>query len=239
MKAFILAGGKGTRLAPYTTIYPKPMLPVGGKPILEIIIHQLAHYGFNDITVSLGYLSELIERYFQNRKVIPSGVKLHFVKETVPLGTAGPVSLMPPTKDPFLVMNGDVLTSLNFAEFMKYHREKKAELTIAVNKVRHTLNLGIVVFDRDSKVSDYIEKPTNTYFDSMGIYLYSPSVLSYIKPRTRLDLPGLVLKLIADKKKVCSYHPPKSRYYWIDMGQHAQYEKANIDFLRKKSRFWP
>ncbi|MDD5067904.1 MAG: sugar phosphate nucleotidyltransferase [bacterium] len=236
MKAVILAGGRGTRLAPYTTVFPKPMLPIGGKPVLEIIISQLAYYGFKDIVISLGYLSELIQLYFKNKKVLPKGVRLSFILEKKPLGTAGPVSLLPDMKESFLVMNGDVLTTLDFGQLFRFHQRKKAMLTVGVHRKDVKMELGIVKLAKNCEVEDYIEKPTYTFYDSMGIYVYHPSVLKYIRPDTRLDLPELVLKLIRNKEKVFGYYH-KKQHYWIDMGRPQEYQTANEKFLKQKNEF--
>jgi len=239
MRAVILAGGKGTRLAPYTTVFPKPMLPIGGKPIIEIIVHQLAYYGFNDIIISVGYLSELIELYFHNKKILPKKVKISFVKEKKPLGTAGSISLIPPCKDPFLVINGDILTSLDFSKFMDFHKKEEADLSIATRKVDYKLNMGIVKFDSNKRVYDYLEKPTEIYYDSMGVYIYSPSAVEEIEKNKYLDLPSLVHKLIKKNKKVSSFLVERpEHYYWIDMGMPLQYEQANLDFIKFKKKFW-
>src|SRR5215211_3931620 len=131
MRAVILAGGKGTRLMPYTTIFPKPLMPVGERPIIDIVIHQLAYYGFDDIVLSVGYLAELIQAYFQSKPSTPGNVMLSYVREERALGTAGPVKLIPGLADaPFLVMNGDVLTTLNYAKMMAYHQTHGSILTV-------------------------------------------------------------------------------------------------------------
>ena len=122
MKAVILAGGKGTRLAPYTTVFPKPMLPVGDRPILDIIIKQLAFYGFKEIFLSVGYMAELIQAYYQSTNDLPAGITLSYVKETQPLGTAGALSLIPAQDEPFLLMNGDTLTTLDYRQLIEFHK---------------------------------------------------------------------------------------------------------------------
>jgi NDP-sugar pyrophosphorylase family protein len=238
MNAIILAGGKGTRLAPYTTILPKPLLPVGGMPILEIIIRQLCYYGFNHITLSVGHLSELIYAYFQNYQEKHKDVEISYVKEKQPLGTAGPVALIKDIKGHFLVMNGDVLTTLDYRRLMDFHGKSGALLTIAVNKREIRQEVGVVVFNDKYEVSDYIEKPMNTYFDSMGIYAYSAGVLKYIEKEVHLDLPALVKRIIAAGEKVMCYLHDKP-HFWIDMGQHMDYQKANEEFEKRRADFIP
>jgi NDP-sugar pyrophosphorylase family protein len=238
MKAVILAGGKGARLAPYTTIFPKPMLPVGDKPILEIIIRQLAYYGFKEIVLSVGHLAELIQAYFQNRNTLPEGISLTYIKEEKPLGTAGPIALIPDLKETFLVMNGDVLTTLDYLKLLAFHKEKGALLTVAMHKKEVKMNLGIIEVSNDYQITKYTEKPQFSYFNSMGIYVYEPEVIRYIEPGVYLDLPTLVLKLIENGDKVFGYYHDKP-HYWLDIGQHEDYQKANEEFEKRRTEFLP
>ncbi len=238
MKAVVLAGGKGTRLAPYTTVFPKPMLPVGDKPILEIIIRQLAYYGFKEIILSVDYLAELIQAYFQNCHTLPEGIILTYVKEEKPLGTAGPIALIPELKEAFLVMNGDVLTTLDYLKLLAFHKEKAALLTVAMHKKEVKMNLGIIEISNDYLITKYTEKPQFSYFNSMGIYVYEPEVVRYIEPGVYLDLPTLVLKLIKSGEKVCGYYHDKP-HYWLDIGQHEDYQKANEKFEKRRTEFLP
>jgi NDP-sugar pyrophosphorylase family protein len=238
MKAVVLAGGKGTRLAPYTTVFPKPMLPVGDRPVLEIIVRQLAYYGFDQIILSVGYLAELISAYFQNSHEVPAGVNLTCIREKEPLGTAGPIGLIPDLKDAFLVMNGDVLTTLDYSKLVSFHRQKRGLLTIGIHKRDIKIDLGIVEITDDNQVTGYNEKPTFGYYDSMGIYVYEPEVLKYIEPGVYLDLPTLVLRLIENGEKVYAYYHDRP-HYWIDIGQPKDYQKANEDFVTKRGDFLP
>ena len=238
MKAVILAGGRGTRLAPYTTIFPKPLLPVGNIPILEIIIRQLVHHNFKDITLSLGYLSEMINIYLQNNHNFGNGVKLSQVKEEFPLGTAGALALIPKPKETFLVMNGDILTTLNYSKLIKFHKEKGAQLTIATSIKKIKLELGLLEVKEDFTVTDYNEKPTMEFFDSMGIYIYEPTILSYIEYGKYLDLPTLVLRLIENGERVLSYQHDEP-HFWLDMGSYGDYERANKEFEKRRNEFLP
>jgi len=239
MKAIILAGGRGTRLAPYTTVFPKPLLPIGDVPILEIIIRQLAHYGFKDIVISTGYLGTLIEAYFHTNKSLPQGINISYSYEKAPLGTAGPVALIPDLGETFLVMNGDVLTTLNYAELLRFHKEKKSVLTIAINKKKVKMDLGIVEIDADDRVLDYVEKPTYTFNDSMGIYIYEPEAVSYIDKGVYFDFPSLVKKLIQDQKSVFGFFFDDPTYYWLDLGQPSDYHKAVEEFMKRQDQFLP
>lgn len=238
MKAVILAGGKGTRLAPYTTVFPKPMLPVGDMPILEIIIRQLAYYGFKEIVLSVGHLAELIYAYFQNCNTLPEGVRLTYIKEEKPLGTAGPIALIPNLMETFLVMNGDILTTLDYSKLINFHKRKGALLTVGIYKKEVRMDLGVVEINDERRVTKYIEKPTYTYFDSMGIYVYEPEVIRYIEPGIYLDFPTLVQRLIDNGEKVFAYCH-EGFYCWIDIGQHGDYQRANEEFKKRKEEFLP
>lgn len=238
MKAVILAGGKGARLAPYTTIIPKPMLPVGDRPILEIIINQLAYHGLHDVTLSVGHLAGIIRAYFQANGNLPHSVDLTYVSENEPLGTAAPVSLIPDLGETFLVMNGDVLTTLNYRDLISYHQQQEAILTIATFPKEVPMNLGIVESNEGQLVTNYLEKPTFTYDDSMGIYVYDQRVLDYIDPGVYLDVPTLVLRLIENGERVMAYKSNEP-CYWIDMGMHGDYERAIEVFAERKDDFLP
>ncbi|MBN2354061.1 MAG: NTP transferase domain-containing protein [Spirochaetales bacterium] len=236
MQAIILAGGQGTRLRPYTVIFPKPMLPVGGKPIIEIIVNQLASYGFTDIVISLGYLGDYIRMFFNNPANVPAGVTIRYIDETTPLGTAGPIGLVEGLEDNFLVINGDILTTLDYSDFMRTHVERGALLSVAVGEKTITVNLGILDLNQDSMITNFHEKPTYKYSDNMGIYIYSSRILRYIEKNTRLDLNNLVLKLIGDNEKVFGYCCNEP-YYWIDIGATGDYEKANLEFENNRAKF--
>ena len=226
MKAVILAGGKGTRLAPYTTVFPKPLVPIGDMPILDIVVRQLYLYGFNDIVISVGYLAELIQAYFLNssRDKWPN---ISFVKEEKPLGTAAALSLIDNLDDTFLVMNGDILTTLNYAAFFRNHKESGAALSIAIRKKKVNIDLGVIQVDDDNQLLDYLEKPVEEFWVSMGIYCYEPHVVSYIEPGVYLDFPTLVLRVKDNKEKINCYI---SDEYWMDIGRHEDYVDAIESF---------
>ncbi len=231
-QAVILAGGKGTRLLPYTTVLPKPLMPIGDMPILEIIIRQLKKYDITDITISVGYLAGLIETFFGNGNKF--GVKINYSMEYEPLGTAGPVSLIDNLDETFLLMNGDVLTSLNYNKFIEYHRTKRSILTIGLQLQSYQIPLGYIEHDMNYNVTNYIEKPVHKFDVGMGIYLMEPEILQYMKKGKRLDIPELVLKLISDNKKVIGYPTDE---YWLDMGKHEEYNKAIEDFEKNRHLF--
>ena len=237
MKAVILAGGKGTRLAPYTTVFPKPLVPLGHRPILDIIIRQLAYYGFDDVVLTVGYLAELIQAYFQTaQEGLPAGLKLTYVKERTPLGTAGSLSLIDGLDDTFLVMNGDVLTSLNYADMIAFHRANGNALTIGTYDKQHHIDLGVIDVDETGAVTGYREKPTLAFPVSIGIYAYEPTVLRYVQPGEHLDFPELVERLLAAGEKVMSY---RCRDYWLDIGNPGDYRRAQDEFEAMPERFLP
>jgi NDP-mannose synthase len=221
MRAVILAGGEGRRLRPYTTVLPKPLMPVGDKPILEIILHQLASHSFQDITVSVGYLSGLIEAYCADGSRF--GTQLTYVRETEPLGTAGPLQLIESDKNPFLVMNGDVLTNLNYRALYEYHLQNGQLLTVATYRKQVQIQLGVLTLDDENIITEYTEKPTLHYPVSMGVYCCSPEVLDYLPRGKRFDLPDLVRTLIENHKPVRAFLHDG---FWLDIGNQDDYEKA-------------
>jgi NDP-sugar pyrophosphorylase family protein len=233
MKAIILAGGKGTRLAPYTTVFPKPMLPIDERPILEIVIHQLANYGFQEIILSVGYLAELIQAYFQNPQKVPDRVSVTYIREDQPLGTAGSLSLVPNLTETFLVMNGDILTTLDYRKFLAFHTMNQGAVTIAMHQRQVKIDFGVISVDAQHALIEYTEKPTLNYLVSMGIYLFEPKVLKYIEPQKKLDFPDLIKRLLANKEKVQGY---PTDAYWLDIGRHDDYEEAVRSFEKMKRK---
>jgi len=234
MKAVILAGGKGTRLKPYTTIFPKPLVPLGNRPILDIIIKQLIYYGFHDITLTVGYLAELIQAYFSNIKNEFKEIKINYVREKKPTGTAGSIGMISGLNETFLVMNGDILTSLDYSKLISYHFEKKSILTIAMYKKKVKIDLGVIEIDQNNILTGYIEKPENIYPVSMGIYVYEPDVLKYIEPNKYLDFPTLVLRLLENGEKIVGYPCDD---FWMDIGRQEDYALAQEKFEIMKDKF--
>ncbi len=238
MQAVILAGGQGTRLRPYTLVFPKPMLPVGGQPIIETILRQLSHYGFSEAVISLGYMGDYVRMYFNDHTRVPAGMRIRYVSEDQPLGTAGSLALVEDLEDDFLVINGDILTTIDYRDFVATHRRRGADLSIAVGVKEVRMSLGVLELDAEQRITNFREKPTYTFYDNMGIYVYNRSVAASIERNKRLDANTLVLKLIAEGKKVFGYLS-KEQYYWIDVGHHADYEKANEEFEKRREAFLP
>ena len=233
MDALILAGGKGTRLAPYTTVFPKPLLPIGDKPILDLIIKQLYFFGFRKIVLSVGYLSELIRTYFYNNNDMPEDLELLYIKENKPLGTAGPLSLLPKMNKAFLVLNGDTLTTLDYRALVDFHQSHDAILTIASYKRQVKIDFGVIYKDNEDRLLKYDEKPALDYLVSMGVYVFDPEVLRYIDSDQRCDFPDLVKTLLSKNKKVKIYSFDD---YWLDIGRHDDYEDAVNNFESMKDK---
>jgi NDP-sugar pyrophosphorylase family protein len=236
-RAVILAGGRGTRLRPYTTVLPKPLMPVGDQPILEIVIRQLARAGFDRVTIATGHLAELIEAFFNDGSKY--GIPIDYFRETEPLGTVGALSLIGGLDDDFLVMNGDVLTDLDYRRLIDHHRQGAQSATIATHRRQVHISLGVMHFEHQqdpTRVTDYVEKPTMSYEVSMGIYCFSHRVLEHIPAGQRLDFPDLVLRLIAAGETVRAW---RSEDYWLDIGRPDDYEQAQDEFGRLRQRFLP
>ncbi|MBE9593581.1 MAG: NTP transferase domain-containing protein [Proteobacteria bacterium] len=223
MKAVILAGGKGTRLKPYTTVFPKPLMPIGDKPILEIVVKQLKSYGFDEIIITVGHLAELIMTFFGDGGKF--GVKIKYSREDKPLGTAGGLGLIKnELNETFLMMNGDVLTTLDFSDLVSYHKRNGAIATIGLKKRDVKIDFGVVELDNDNSIVGYTEKPKIDYLVSMGVYVFDPRVLEYIRPNEYLDFPDLIKELISNGETVKGYVYDG---YWLDIGRPDDYERAN------------
>jgi NDP-sugar pyrophosphorylase family protein len=221
MKAVILAGGKGTRLAPYTKILPKPLMPIGDMPILEILLRQMRRAGVQEVILTVGHLSGLLNAFFQDGS--RWGLNIRYSYEEQPLGTAGPLSLVGGLDETFLVTNGDVLTTLNIADLIAFHRSHQAAATIATHIRRVHVDLGVIQFDGSDQVTGYIEKPTYEFRVSMGIYVFEPRVLNYVEHNQHLDFPDLVLRLLQAGERVMGY---PFDGYWQDLGRADDYEQA-------------
>lgn len=234
VKAVILAGGKGTRLRPFTVSFPKSLMPLGDTPVVEILMRRLVRYGCRDVTLTLGHLAELMKAYFAQRSEFYGSLALHFAQEAEPTGTAGSLSLVPDLTSTFVTMNGDVLTDLDFGALLRAHRERGAILTIATHQKEVKIDLGVLELDQDGSVVDYIEKPIHSYPVSMGIYVYEPRVLNYIEPGKYLDFPDLVLKLIRAGESVYAH---RTDCLWLDIGRPDDYARAQELHADKRSRF--
>jgi NDP-sugar pyrophosphorylase family protein len=225
MRAVILAGGQGIRLYPITKVIPKPLVPIGETPILEIVIRQLRNQGIRRITLAVGYMARLIESYFHDGSRL--GVEIDYSFEPSSLGTAGPLALIQGLDDTFLVMNADVLTNLNYDDLVAHHKRHGGLLTIAAFQQQVTIDLGVIISDGHSRIKDYVEKPSIPYLVSMGIYVFEPGILEYIPKNARLDFPDLVKLLLRDLQPVNYY---SFSGYWLDIGRHEDYAQASEEF---------
>jgi len=233
MRAVILAGGKGTRLAPYTVAFPKPLMPLGDIPILEIVVRQLKHYGFTHLTFAVGHLAELIQAFFGDGSRF--GIAIDYSREEEPLGTAGPLKLIADLDGDFLVMNGDLLTDLDYGEFMRRHREQGNDATIGVYGKQVKIDLGVLERDEEGRIVDYREKPTLEYEVSMGVYAFRREILSVI-PDGYFDFPDLVLELIRRGRPIRGF---AFHGHWLDIGRQEDYGAAIETFERERGRFLP
>lgn len=221
MKTVILAGGEGRRLRPYTTVLPKPLMPVGDRPILDLLIGQLRQHGIDEVIISVGYLGGLIEAYVGDGSRL--GVKVSYLREEKPLGTVGPISLLQDADSAFLVINGDVLTDFDFSGFARFHKNHGGDMSIGTYAKEVKIDLGVLELTEKGEVTNYIEKPTLKRSVSMGIYCCGPSVLDFVPKDSYCDLPTLVLALIRAGKKVRSFDHGG---LWLDIGRHEDYEVA-------------
>ena len=229
MQTIILAGGRGSRLDPYTRILPKPLFPIGDKPIAEILVQQLQLAGFNEIIMCLGYLADFIKMYFQDGSYF--GLKIRYSVENAPLGTAGPLKIVDDLEENFLVVNGDELTTLDFRALYEHHLAMKADMTVAVQKKSVSSSFGVLEIG-EGQVTAYSEKPTINYWASMGIYVLNKRILALIPENERFDMPDLVQRLLSEHARVASF---ESQDLWFDIGTMTDLEKAKEVFTMNYS----
>lgn len=234
VRVVILAGGKGTRLRPYTANFPKPLVPVGDRPILDIVLGQLHKQGFKKVTLALGHLSALIRSYIAEQKRLTDNLDIDYVTEEAPTGTAGSLSFIDDLDDTFLVMNGDVLTDLDYTALLAAHRQSGARVTIAAHAQKVKIDLGLLEADQDGKLTDYIEKPEYRFDVSMGVYVYEPSVLKLIEHGEYLDFPTLIHRLLDRGEPV---HVYRNDAAWLDIGRPDDYQKAQDLVEADRARF--
>ena len=234
IQAVILAGGQGSRLRPYTTVLPKPLMPVGNLPIAEIIIRQLKYYGLKHIAIATGHLSGLIQSFFKDGR--RWGLNIQYVFEDQPLGTAGALKLVDDLEDIFLVMNGDILTDVNFKELFTFHKKKKARATIVCKERIVKTDFGVVEIGRHDQLVDYIEKPEHHSYVSAGINILAKECQNYIQPNESLGMPDLMLRLKKSDKKVSCF---KMSGLWLDLGRLEDLDVAQEVFDKNRHTILP
>lgn len=232
MKAVVLAGGKGTRLTPYTRVFPKSMLPIGDMVILEILLRQIKRAGINDVILAVGNMAGIMRAFFQDGKNY--NLNISYSHESKPLGTAGPLKQISGLDETFLVTNGDVLTQLDIKDLIQFHSKQRSICTIAMHTREVHIELGVIELEENNKISGYQEKPTINYKVSMGIYVFEPKVLEYIPADQYFDFPQLVKSLLDAGEKVLGY--PYDGY-WKDLGTPLDYEQALEDFEQMHDHF--
>jgi dTDP-glucose pyrophosphorylase len=220
MAAVIMAGGFGTRLRPLTDNVPKPMLPVGDRPLLARTLERLHDAGIQSVSITTHYLANAIVDYFGDGEAL--GLHLHYVAEDRPLGTAGALRRIDVSEGPLLVLNGDILTGLDFREMLAFHRAQGADATVAVRRYEVPVPYGVIECD-NGVVHELREKPILQLLINAGIYLLEPSVRAYIPPEDRFDMPQLLQRLLQEHRRVVSFPVLE---YWIDIGQPPDYEQA-------------
>ena len=231
MQAVILAGGKGTRLKPFTTNFPKPLVPLDDMPILEVVLRQLKYFGFQDIVLAVNHLSEIIMAFFKNGEKF--GLNISYSVEDKNLGTAGPLTLIEELDENFLVMNGDLLTTLNYKDLFDFHVNHGIDATISTYKKEIKIDLGVLETEKGD-FKRYIEKPTY-YFDvSMGIYMFNKHIVQHIPQESQVDMPELIRTLHSLQKKIHCY---SGDYYWLDIGRVDDYEQAVDVFKTRRKEF--
>jgi NDP-sugar pyrophosphorylase family protein len=229
VRVIILAGGKGARLKPYTAVFPKPLMPISGMPILEIVLRQLKSFGFRKITLSVNHLADLVQTFFGNGGKL--GLDISYCMEDTPLGTAGSISLVENITEYFLVMNGDLLTTLDYSAMMRSHIDSKAEATIGVFPREVKIDFGVLELGQKGELLQYKEKPCFEVLVSMGVNAFHKSALDFIPKGKYLDIPTLMMNLKNAGKKVLTY---RSQCQWLDIGRPDDYEQALTIFEQNR-----
>jgi len=218
---------------PYTTVFPKPLMPIGDVPILDLVLRQLKQAGMREVVISVGHLAELIIAYCGDGSQY--GLSITYVREREPLGTIGPLSLIEGLDEPFLVLNGDVLTDLDYGALGAFHQQHRPSATVACFQRPHIVDKAVVSLDDDGRIIGYLEKPTFHHLVAMGLYVFDPSVLAHIAPGQRLDAPDLIPTLMASGKTVQAF---EFDGYWLDIGVPTDYQRAMDDFSTVHERIF-
>ena len=230
----VLAGGMGLRLRPHTVHLPKPLMPIGDTTVLELLLDQLGRQGFRRVTLALAYLGDLIEKTCGDGSRF--GLELSYSRESTPLSTAGPLQLVEPVEDPLVVINGDLLTNLDFRGLVDFHKERGADATVAVQRLHSELDYEVVAVGEDGELLDYSESPAQGHVVSIGVNVLEPDVIDCISPGEALSMPDLILRLREQGKKVVVY---KADCLWQDIGRPEHYESAVELFRHRTADFFP
>lgn len=231
-RAVILAGGKGTRLRPYTVVLPKPLMPIGEFPILEVIIRQLVRHGFDHVTMAVNHQAEIIKAFFQDGA--RWGIRIDYSLEDKPLSTMAPLRLIGDLPENFLVMNGDILTDLSFTDFFDEHTGKRNIFTVSAHVREQRVDYGVLEMDANNHLTGFREKPSAKYLVSMGAYMANRSVLDFIPEGMSYGFDNLMLDLLAAGKPASVR---KFEGYWLDIGRPDDYIQAIEEFEQMRPRF--
>lgn len=231
-RAIILAGGRGTRLRPYTIVLPKPLMPIGDYPILEVVIRQLIKHEFNHITLAVNHQADLIKTFFGDGS--KWGIHIDYSLEENPLGTMGPLNLISDLPENFLVMNGDVLTDIDFSALYHTHENNNELFTISSHQRENKIDYGVLTVNEDNLLLGFLEKPNSTYEVSMGIYMVSKEVLDYIPPGKPFGFDDLMFDLVNNNRSV---RVQRHTGYWLDIGRPDDYMRAIDEFSSLKTTF--
>lgn len=222
----IMAGGLGSRLGELTKNCPKPLLAVGDRPILETILENFINQGFRKFYLAVNYKAEMIESYFGNGE--RWGIQIKYLREEIKLGTAGALGILPDRPDkPIIVMNGDLITKVDFQHLIEYHLEQQAKATVCVRQYETQVPFGVLNLDSDYNIKTIEEKPVQHFFVNAGIYILDPSVLELITYNQPYDMPIILQNLIKSNQKVCAFPIME---YWMDIGRVADFERANSEY---------
>jgi NDP-mannose synthase len=231
-RAVVLAGGLGSRLRPYTVVLPKPLMPVGEGPILSTILEQLAGFGFDHVTLAVNYQADIVKAYCADGA--RWGIRVDYSLETEPLSTIAPLCLIPDLPEHFLLMNGDVLTDVDFGRLYDTHVSENRLFTISAARRRHVVDYGVLQVE-DGKLNGFLEKPKYDYLVSMGVYVVNRNLLSRVPPRTRYGFDHLMASMLADGSPV---HVEPFDGYWMDIGRVEDYMQATEEFETMKPRLF-
>jgi NDP-sugar pyrophosphorylase family protein len=231
-RVIILAGGKGTRLRPYTVVLPKPLMPIGEFPILEVIVRQLVHHGFDHVTMAVNHQAEIIRAFFQDGA--KWGVKIDYSLEDKPLSTMAPLRLIRDLPENFMVMNGDILTDLSYSDFYEEHVNNKNIFTISAHMREQKVDYGVLDMDANNHLSGFREKPSAEYLVSMGVYMANRRIMDFIPEGKRYGFDNLMLDLLAAGKPAAVRN---FSGYWLDIGRPDDYMQAIEEFEQMKPRF--